>query len=333
MIGQSGVWKSRLAMWIAAGVADNGQLAVDNGQSADKLEDADERTTPSAEDGVHPSLVRRGAFGDSEPCPLAEANGNGVLYLDLERTWRQYLERYSDIDGALANVDLGLLGDVPTPERYRGKRHKFLVDAVNAKLREGHPVVIIDNLAWLVRSEFADIRLLMKGFRRWVNETRNSLLVLWHSSPVQPLALQAERFDLADSVFALKASTMGENIRYVKSVKDSGRWSVAPSQSGKLVFDLRREVMVLRSDHTGGFVPVGVSREAAHHRDYASVALAAKQAASEAKALLPLAVQVPKKRVTFFEISEGESGTRHPSELTVKAILACRCLAGASTMR
>ena len=319
LMGPSGVGKSRLAMQVATN-AQSRTIGIPDS------EDAEERTTPASghPSDVHPArrcsggdpgFVRRGA-AEEDFDPLAEANGNmedhqqdvggssHVLYIDLERTGRQYGERYSGGDGSLANVELGLLGDVATPEKYRGRRHKFLLAALNEKLALGHPVVILDNLTWLLRGDGWEVRSLMKGFRRWVNETGHSMLVLWHSSPVQSLELQAERFELADSVFALKTSTMGENIRYVKSLSNGRQWAVGSGQLAMTAFDLGRQVMVLRGDGRG-FVPVGVSREIDHHHDYASDILAAKYDASRAKALLPPAEPaVVPKRVNFLGISD-----------------------------
>lgn len=250
--------------------------------------------------GARPAAGRQA----DERCPLSTVSCplRSVLYLDLGRTWRQYWERYSGgIPPEFANVDLGLLGDVATPEGYRGRRYKFLLAAVNQKLREGHRVVIIDNLAWLLKSEAGEIRSLIKGFRRWVNETGNSLLVLWHSSEVKSLALQAAQFELADSVFAMKRSTMGESIRYVKSFASRARNAQCKMHNAQFTFDLRRDVMVLRGNDAG-FDVVGPSPERDHHHDYMADLFEAKRVLAGAKALLPPEKRVDAKRFSFLEI-------------------------------
>jgi hypothetical protein len=351
MMGPSGVGKSRLAMHIAASVAglvNSEQLEVnragEEALDAHTCDGANERTTPPCR---APLLRKEGSFPQDEHsekqvarrsemlrqgprssphCEGAEPElttdhraPSTVLYLDMERTRRQYGERYSGTSnvGLSMKVDLGLLGDVATPDRYKARRHKFLLAAVQEKLKEGHRVVIIDNLTWLMKGELAEIRSLMKGFRRWVNETGNSLLVLWHSSTGMPLSIQAAKFDLADSVFALRDSTMGENIRYLKSLRSGDRMAshhpaaeaatplLRQEGSPFVRFDLQREVMVLRSTGAGALVQVGPSREVAHHHDYTADILAAKCENSPAAALLPAEkpVVIP-RRFSFFEIDE-----------------------------
>ena len=304
MMGPSGVGKSRLAMQVAAAAAVNREEEEASG--ALSRVGSGQRTTPSSDAaaagvGIHPSFVRRGAAEDLDTDPLAEANGNGVLYIDLERTGRQYGERYSGADGSLGNVELGLLGDVATPERYKRRRHKFLLSAVVEKLRDArYSIVIIDNLAWLVDGGSVEIRSLMKSFRRWVNQTGGSMLVLWHSSVYKPLVVQADTFDLADSVFAMKTSTMGENIRYIRSIRSAR----SLGRLGVLAFDMRREVVILKGEPgVDGFMPVGVSSEVDHYRDYASEMEIAQRLTSRAAAALgpPMSLSVP-GRVRFLGI-------------------------------
>jgi energy-coupling factor transporter ATP-binding protein EcfA2 len=295
MMGPSGSGKSRLAMQIAAMIS--GQVTGDSGQLASSdacdVEDADERTTPP----YRAPLLRK--EGSSE-----------VLYLDLERTRRQYRERYSDANNPTGRarfpggVELGLLADVPTPDSYKGHRHNFLIRAVSEKLSETEcRVVIIDNLTWLIKGEAGEIRLLMRSFRRWVNQTGSSLLLLWHSSVTRPLETQAARFELADSVFAVRPSTMGENIRYLRSL-----WS--GTKASAMTFDPRREVMVLKQGEVrpglDGFTAIGVSHEIDHYRDYASEMEAAEHVAVGAQGLLaPPKLDAP-KRVNFLGISTAE---------------------------
>src|ERR1043166_3611282 len=142
MIGPSGSGKSRLGMQIADAVAA-------------KLSERREGSDPA---------VR--TFLDGEP---------RVAYLDVQRTWRQYRQRYSDANNPtgrtrFADLELGLLTDVATPESYKKKRHKFLFSAISEKLQRLHSgsVVVLDNLTWLARGESFEIRLMMRVFRRWV---------------------------------------------------------------------------------------------------------------------------------------------------------------------
>jgi archaellum biogenesis ATPase FlaH len=297
LMGPSGVGKSRLAMRIAQQVNSEQRIVNSDGTDPESEEFLKQRREGCKETN-HPVIPT-----DRDATPPYPSRGAGVLYIDLERTERLYRERYSGVDGGVANVDLGLLADAPTPEKYRGKRHKFLLAAVNERLRDGHRVVIVDNLTWLLKGESWEIRLLLKGFRRWVNETGNSMLLLWHSSPVQSLELQAARFDLADTIFAMKTSTMGENIRYIKSLKSPRKASSWKPFAQAPLFEMQSDVMLMRRNEIGGFDAIGPSPEIAHHHDYAAEILEAKYALSRGNALLPAERPLEPKRVKFLEIN------------------------------
>jgi energy-coupling factor transporter ATP-binding protein EcfA2 len=307
LMGPSGSGKSRLAMQIAAAAAAAGSRRCDS-RDAINFEDADERTTPSADEKHrHPPLLRKEGSQDVDFAGLNEGS-SGVLYLDLERTRRQYQERYSDPNNPTGmarsptGVELGLLANVPTPESYRGHRHNFLLSAIGEQLNETDcPVVIIDNLTWLIKGQPGEIGLLMRSFRRWVNQTGSSLLLLWHSSSFRSHGSQAVKFELADSVFMIERSTMGEDIRYLRSL-----WSGTEASAGS--FDPRREVMVLKQGEVrpglDGFTAIGVSHEIDHYRDYASEMEAAEHVAAGAQGLLtPPKLDAP-KRVKFLGISD-----------------------------
>jgi hypothetical protein len=125
------------------------------------------------------------------------------------------------------------------------------------------------------------------------------VLVLWHSSLGRPVEGQLNKFELADSVFALTASTMGSDIRYVKALRSA--------RAGAALLASNSEVLVLRSglaqQGVDGFIPIGVSREMEHYRDYVSEMEAAKYLAAGASKLLAASVPaVMPSTVNFFGI-------------------------------
>lgn len=147
-----------------------------------------------------------------------------VLLLDLERTDLQIAELYAGHKFS-ENLELGLLADDETPESYNGRCDKFYLDAIYQRLFYSEaPVVIIDNLSWLTRSGgAAELHSVMRSFRRCVNDTGRSMLLLRHSRDSLALHDQPSAFEMADSIFALCRSTMGENIRYVKALRQGFR--------------------------------------------------------------------------------------------------------------
>jgi hypothetical protein len=110
--------------------------------------------------------------------------------------------------------------------------------------------VIIDNISWLLRSGTpTEIRRLLKTFRRYVNETGNSMLLLHnsemtarrvrspHVSKGHVTSIQPENTALAefaDSVFALCPSTFSPNHRYLKLVSRSGELPLALANGSQL---------------------------------------------------------------------------------------------------
>jgi pimeloyl-ACP methyl ester carboxylesterase len=88
-------------------------------------------------------------------------------------------------------------------------------------------VVVVDNLGFLISSGVkaaADLRVLMKTLRRWVNDTGKSLMLVAHSMSLRGRSIRpgevvfAAGLEMADRVVALCPSTISSNYRYLKTV-------------------------------------------------------------------------------------------------------------------
>jgi hypothetical protein len=290
VVGPSGVGKSVLAMQIGETVArgsavNSEQGTVNSGEEGlELIEVVDDSgfdhpappTTSSPEADATP-LQAGGELNPSSPDPggerddfgfdaLAKVNGNRrVLYIDLERTEAQRVERYSGYGFAeqLEWADVGSFGVMHS--KYRGSVTRFLVDSVYEEIRNREPdVVFIDNFTYLLRAgrRHLDLPALMKTLRRMVNDTGISVMLLAHSdSRVGRSKYLDEKnyhvgFELADRVLAVCHSSMDRSFRYVKPVFPAGERSdeVATYQIVSWPFV--------------SFEFVGMMEEAAHLRDY-----------------------------------------------------------------
>jgi len=321
LTGPPAVGKSLLAVQIADSIARGSEIECESERGS---EGAIECTVP-------PSL------------PHTLAPSQQVLLLDLARTPRQLAERYTTEGEPYKfseNLELGLLADVEMPESYRHGRERFYLDAISHRLAESEaPVVIIDNLSWLTRSGGAgELRSLMKTFRRWTGETGRSMLLLRHSREDGFLHDQPSAFEMAHSIFALCRSTMGDNIRYVKALRqrfriESRELRMEDSLSENSQFSILNspfsEVMVLRTTHEPFFEFAGVSPEDLHFYDHIAHAkrvqrrleqidqqLLSKRLDRSSKILnsqfsllnsdrSPRLSLVPAKRVSFLDITSG----------------------------
>ena len=256
-------------------------------------------------------------------------NAGAVFYVDLERTAAQYRERYTSNNRRYTfskQLDWGLMGDVEIPARYGRRPERFLLDAIYQKLADLAPsVVIVDNLASLVRSgpgSSGDLRACLRIFRRWVNLTGNSVLLLHHNetSASRPrrrrasssLTVPAPLLTFCDSVFTLEPSTFSPEHRYMRQLKggsipdhngqqaedNSGKSALEPSHSTLVdpvhVYQLQTRLSTRGpaphapdselSSPFPGFTFVGMSDEKAHTHDYAADVRKVEQAIERAAA-------------------------------------------------
>lgn len=241
LVGASGAGKSVLAMQVADAAARRDEFTTEAQRAQREL------STQSRED----------------------RKGTQVLYIDLERSEEQRVERYSrggeayQFAESLEWADVGSFGVMHS--RYRGSVARFLVDSVYEEIRNRTPdVVIIDNVTYLLRAgkRSVDLPALMKTLRRGVNNTGISVMLLAHSDSRigRSRYLDAKNyhvgFELADRVFALCQSTMDRSFRYVKTVFPAA--------------EVSEEVAAYQMVGTPflGFEFVNMAEEAAHTRDY-----------------------------------------------------------------
>jgi hypothetical protein len=256
LTGPSGVGKSLLAVQIAESIAGTrASTGVPAGASPRGV--ALPATPPTA--ASPSSLVTH---------PSSLAAPRQVLLLDLAHTERQLVERYTHGEERYEfseRLEWGMLGDMQIPDSFRGSTESFLRGAVFEKLADTDAsVVIIDDLSWLTRSGTGtELRQLMKTFRRWVNQTGRSLLLIahdnarrvrsphvpgWqgkgHSNNVQlsprPSSLVTTLSEFSNSIFQLSHSTFAPEYRYVKALKSGSPpagGGVAPASGDEVVGD------------------------------------------------------------------------------------------------
>jgi protein gp37 len=167
--------------------------------------------------------------------PLApfslEANQQKVLYYDLELSDTQFENRYSDnyTNHVSWNNDLliGSLDCCPKlPADFNSYEDYFFDCFENSLIKSEARVVIIDNIT-TINVRINDIISFIDRLNKLKREYGISILLLAHTPkrnllrPISENDLRGTKIlmDLCDSAFAIGKSTQGNDIRYIKQIK------------------------------------------------------------------------------------------------------------------
>lgn len=187
-----------------------------------------------------------------------------VLFFDLEQTDARFVERYSvprtgRVNGVRrysfsSKFDRRTLDpEYEMPSVFKGDLDKYLRWAMAGVIAGTNPdVIIIDGLAYFASGASADryaIRV-MRMLKTWAAAEGISVLVTAHAKvqarrrplSLSDIAVSRRLGDLADSVFILGRSTLGDDIRYLKHLK---------SVSSKIMFG-ENNVAVYRLERSEG---------------------------------------------------------------------------------
>jgi AAA domain/Winged helix-turn-helix DNA-binding len=222
-----------------------------------------------------------------------EAEGQKILYFDFELSEKQFEPRYSVRDGeystnhfrfsdnffrAAINPD----GDFKDEEHLKLSLEEEIVNQ-NAK------IVIVDNITYLSseNEKAKDALPLMKRLKALKLKYGLSMLVLAHtpkrnmSNPITPNDLQGSKMimNFCDSSIAIGKSCQGENLRYLKQMKERNIQKIYGDENVCVA-------QLTKPDNFLGFEFLGFSREREHlfmpsETDKASKIARAKELANE----------------------------------------------------
>ncbi|MGD9589507.1 MAG: AAA family ATPase [Pyrinomonadaceae bacterium] len=229
-----------------------------------------------------------------KPMPGCEVPPQRVLYIDFEMTLPQFSRRYSTTSGDGLKVEnpyrfspnflrAEMFWDGRLIDGYEDFTDMLFTDIGNVIDEHRTEVLICDNITFLSRSSTASATIAFRLMNRLQELKRSrflSILAVAHTPKRRPHLPLTERdlqgsidiAKVADSMFALGASTLGPDIRYVKQIKSrSGRiehdgGNVLVYRLGK--FDLAAEARpaekAARADNFFGFSFIGKDNELDH---------------------------------------------------------------------
>jgi len=163
-----------------------------------------------------------------------EVESQTVVYIDFELTKREFADRYNinfwdsfDKHENFIRCEIDPNSEIPTKFR---NRESFIQYEIERHIKEtGTKILIIDNLSALRQQtqEAKDANKIMEFFITLRNKYHIAILVLGHTikrDPTKPLcsndlAGSKQLINLVSSSFAIGASSLADNTKYIKQIK------------------------------------------------------------------------------------------------------------------
>lgn len=275
-------------------------------------------------------MISKGSDADGLLEGLApETEAQPVIYADFEMSLAQFARRYSSGDGenreyhefakGFSRIELSYGNMSDDAEIFAGKDFADLIisDLENRVEQTGAKVLIVDNITFLASGTetAADAQPLMKKLIMLKKRHGLSMLVLAHtpkrdqSKPLTVNDIQGSKslINFADSAFAIGKSRQGDDVRYIKQIKQRNT-GVIHGSGNVIVCRMAKVASML------GLMTEGYGRECEHlsektrkHRQNSELPEKARELRDEGLPAEEIAARLGVARATIFRWLKSQS--------------------------